>query len=144
MSLLAKYNLTQITTAREEGALSFENCKNRILEAIKFNIDTILGEGWNKGNNMKKLLTKYAGKTVFSIRSGSKTIIRLAGLEIRDSVEQIRFLKDAYESIENNEFDRNILDFLESEKETQKLRKEEAKQKRKDKLKEAKKAGVEK
>ena len=53
---MSAFGITQIATQKDEGLLSKESCKQRILDLITMNIKNFRDNSWDKSNQMNKLL----------------------------------------------------------------------------------------
>ena len=67
---MGSYSIVPMKNAREEGLMSFEVCKQRILDLIQENIKLFKANVWDKKNRMQKLLVDLdkKNKTVFTVR----------------------------------------------------------------------------
>ena len=55
-NFLNKYNATKIETTKDEGKLSLDSCKKRILSILDENMRNFKKDTWNVGNRMNKLI----------------------------------------------------------------------------------------
>ena len=53
---MSAFGITQIATQKDEGLLSKESCRKRILKEIEINIQNFKNDGWSKENQMHTLL----------------------------------------------------------------------------------------
>lgn len=136
-NFLEKYNASKIETAQDEGKLTLETAKERILKLLTENMKNFKDGSWNLQNRMNKLIIDSDKKSIFTLRLGGKRIIRYS-LDLLDDLQKLNFLADFYTSVANNEFDDDIVDFLAKEVEKASERKKEANERRKIKKKEEK------
>ncbi len=136
-NFLEKYNASKIETAQDEGKLTLETAKERILKLLTENMKNFKEGSWNLQNRMNKLIIDSDKKSIFTLRLGGKRIIRYS-LDLLDDIQKLNFLADFYTSVANNEFDDDIVDFLAKEVEKASERKKEANERRKIKKKEEK------
>ena len=135
-NFLEKYNASKIENAKDEGKLTLETAKERILKLLTENMKNFKENNWNLQNRMNKLI--YTDKkSLFTLRLGGKRIIRYS-LDLLDDMQKLNFLADFYTSVANNEFDEDIVNFLAKEVEKASERKKEANERRKIKKKEEK------
>lgn len=134
---LEKYNASKLETAQDEGKLTLETAKERILKLLTENMKNFKENSWNLQNRMNKLIIDKDKKTIFTLRLGGKRIIRYS-LDLLDNLQKLSFLADFYTSVANNEFDDDIVNFLAKEVEKASERKKEANERRKLKKKEEK------
>ena len=113
-NFLNKYNATKIETTKDEGKLSLDSCKKRILSILDENMRNFKKDTWNVGNRMNKLIVDTEISSIFTLRLGGKRIVRYS-LSLLDTREKLNFLSDFHASIVNGEFDEEILNFLENE-----------------------------
>ena len=134
---MGSYSIVPMKNAREEGLMSFDVCKQRILELIQENIRLFKANVWDKKNRMQKLLVdldKKKNKTVFTIRLGGKRIYR-CNTALLDLPSKIEFLTKFYEGVSRGCLNKQIEDFCEKEVNLANARKEEQKKKRREKRK---------
>ncbi len=136
-NFLEKYNAAKIETAQDEGKLTLETAKERILKLLTENMKNFKEGSWNLQNRMNKLIIDTDKKSLFTLRLGGKRIIRYS-LDLLDDLQKLNFLADFYTSVANNEFDDDIINFLAKEVEKASERKKEANERRKLKKKEEK------
>ena len=136
-AFMGDYNITAMETARDEGLMSFDVCKERILNIIAENIRLFKANTWDKKNRMQKLLVdldKQKNKSVFTVRLGGKRIYR-CNTALLDLPAKIEFLTKFYEGVSRGCLDKQIEKFCEKEVELANARKEKQKIKRKEKRK---------
>jgi len=136
-NFLEKYNASKLETAQDEGKLTLETAKERILKLLTENMKNFKENSWNLQNRMNKLIIDSDKKSIFTLRLGGKRIIRYS-LDLLDDLQKLNFLADFYTSVANNEFDDDIVNFLAKEVEKASVRKKEANERRKIKKKEEK------
>ena len=134
-NFLEKYNASKIETSQDEGKLTLETAKERILKLLTENMKNFKENNWK--NRMNKLIIDTDKKSLFTLRLGGKRIIRYS-LDLLDDMQKLNFLADFYTSVANNEFDEDIVNFLAKEVEKASERKKEANERRKIKKKEEK------
>ena len=131
-NFLNKYNATKIETNQDEGKLSLEGYKKRILNILDDNMKNFKNDTWNKQNRMNKLIVDSERNSIFTLRLGGKRIARYS-LELLDTREKLNFLSDMYTNIANGEFDEEIAEFLGKEVEKAEARKKVNSAKRREK-----------
>ena len=136
-NFLEKYNATKIETSKDEGMLTLEKAKERILSLLTENMRNFKNNSWDIKNRMNKLITDTEKNSTFNLRLGGKRIARYS-LDLLTTEQKINFLADFYTSVANNEFDEDIVNFLAKEVEKASERKKEANERRKIKKKEEK------
>ncbi len=136
-NFLEKYNATKLETNQDEGKLSLESCKRRILSVLDENMKNFKNNSWNTSNRMNKLLIDKENNSIFTLRLGGKKIIRYS-LFLLNTQEKLDFLSDFYDSIVNNEYDTEILNFLADEISKAETRKKASAEKRREKIKQKK------
>ena len=131
---MGSYSIVPMKNAREEGLMSFEVCKQRILDLIQENIKLFKANVWDKKNRMQKLLVDLdkKNKTVFTVRLGGKRIYR-CNTALLDLPSKIEFLTKFYEGVSRGCLNKQIEDFCESEVNLANKRKEKQKEKRREK-----------
>ena len=136
-AFMGDYNITAMKTAKDEGLMSFDVCKERILNIITENIKLFKANSWDKKNRMQKLLVdldEKKNKTVFTVRLGGKRIYRCNMTKL-DLPSKIEFLTKFYEGVSRGFLDKQIVDFCEKEVNLANARKEKQKEKRREKRK---------
>jgi len=136
-NFLEKYNATKIENSKDEGMLTLEKAKERILNLLTENMRNFKNNSWDIKNRMNKLITDTEKNSTFNLRLGGKRIARYS-LDLLTTEQKINFLADFYTSVANNEFDDDILNFLAQEVDNAAVRKKEANERRRIKKKEAK------
>lgn len=126
---LGKYKAQKIETSEDEGKLTLETAKKRILKLLADNIRNFKDDNWNLQNRMNKLMIDTENNTIFSLRLGGKKIIRYS-LDLLDTMQKMQFLADFHTSVSNGEFDEDILNFLAKEVDIANQRKKEANERR--------------
>lgn len=126
---LGKYKAQKIETSEDEGKLTLETAKKRILKLLADNIRNFKEDNWNLQNRMNKLMIDTENNTIFSLRLGGKKIVRYS-LDLLDTIQKMQFLADFHTSVSNGEFDEDILNFLAKEVDNANQRKKEANERR--------------
>ena len=128
-NFLAKYNANKIETSKDEGMLTLEKAKERILQLLTENIRNFKNDTWDISNRMNKLITDTEKNSIFNLRLGGKRIARYS-LDLLTTEQKLNFLADFYTSVANNEFDNEIIEFLAQEVDNAAVRKKEANERR--------------
>ena len=128
-NFLAKYNANKIETSKDEGKLTLEKAKERILQLLTENIRNFKNDTWDISNRMNKLITDTEKNSIFNLRLGGKRIARYS-LDLLTTEQKLNFLADFYTSVANNEFDNEIIEFLAQEVDNAAVRKKEANERR--------------
>ena len=128
-NFLAKYNANKIETSKDEGKLTLDKAKERILNLLTENIRNFKNNTWDISNRMNKLITDTEKNSIFNLRLGGKRIARYS-LDLLTTEQKLNFLADVYTSVANNEFDNEIIDFLAQEVDNAAVRKKEANERR--------------
>ena len=128
-NFLAKYNANKIETSKDEGKLTLDKAKERILQLLTENIRNFKNDTWDISNRMNKLITDTDKNSIFNLRLGGKRIARYS-LDLLTNEQKINFLADFYTSVANNEFDNEIIEFLAQEVDNAAVRKKEANERR--------------
>ena len=128
-NFLAKYNANKIETSKDEGKLTLDKAKERILNLLTENIRNFKNNTWDISNRMNKLITDTEKNSIFNLRLGGKRIARYS-LDLLTTEQKLNFLADFYTSVANNEFDNEIIEFLAQEVDNAAVRKKEANERR--------------
>ncbi|MBP5353401.1 MAG: hypothetical protein J6Y91_06560 [Alphaproteobacteria bacterium] len=128
-NFLEKYNANKIETSKDEGMLTLEKAKERILQLLTENIRNFKNNTWDISNRMNKLITDTEKNSIFNLRLGGKRIARYS-LDLLTTEQKLNFLADFYTSVANNEFDNEIIEFLAQEVDNAAVRKKEANERR--------------
>ena len=128
-NFLAKYNANKIETSKDEGKLTLDKAKERILQLLTENIRNFKNDTWDISNRMNKLITDTEKNSIFNLRLGGKRIARYS-LDLLTKEQKLNFLADFYTSVANNEFDNEIIEFLAQEVDNAAVRKKEANERR--------------
>ena len=128
-NFLAKYNANKIETSKDEGKLTLDKAKERILQLLTENIRNFKNDTWDISNRMNKLITDTEKNSIFNLRLGGKRIARYS-LDLLTNEQKLNFLADFYTSVANNEFDNEIIEFLAQEVDNAAVRKKEANERR--------------
>ena len=128
-NFLTKYNANKIETSKDEGKLTLDKAKERILQLLTENIRNFKNNTWDISNRMNKLITDTDKNSIFNLRLGGKRIASYS-LDLLTNEQKINFLADFYTSVANNEFDNEIVEFLAQEVDNAAVRKKEANERR--------------
>ena len=128
-NFLAKYNANKIETSKDEGKLTLDKAKERILSLLTENMRNFKNDTWDISNRMNKLITDTEKNSIFTLRLGGKRIARYS-LDLLTTEQKLNFLADFYTSVANNEFDNEIIEFLAQEVDNAAVRKKEANERR--------------
>ena len=128
-NFLTKYNANKIETSKDEGKLTLDKAKERILQLLTENIRNFKNDTWDISNRMNKLITDTEKNSIFNLRLGGKRIARYS-LDLLTKEQKLNFLADFYTSVANNEFDNEIIEFLAQEVDNAAVRKKEANERR--------------
>lgn len=128
-NFLTKYNANKIETSKDEGKLTLDKAKERILQLLTENIRNFKNDTWDISNRMNKLITDTDKNSIFNLRLGGKRIARYS-LDLLTNEQKLNFLADFYTSVANNEFDNEIIEFLAQEVDNAAVRKKEANERR--------------
>ncbi len=128
-NFLAKYNANKIETSKDEGKLTLDKAKERILQLLTENIRNFKNDTWDISNRMNKLITDTEKNSIFNLRLGGKRIARYS-LDLLTTEQKLNFLADFYTSVANNEFDNEIIEFFAQEVDNAAVRKKEANERR--------------
>lgn len=128
-NFLAKYNANKIETSKDEGKLTLDKAKERILQLLTENIRNFKNNTWDISNRMNKLITDTEKNSIFNLRLGGKRIACYS-LDLLTTEQKLNFLADFYTSVANNEFDNEIIEFLAQEVDNAAVRKKEANERR--------------
>ena len=128
-NFLAKYNANKIETSKDEGKLTLDKAKERILQLLTENIRNFKNNTWDISNRMNKLITDTEKNSIFNLRLGGNRIARYS-LDLLTTEQKLNFLADFYTSVANNEFDNEIIEFLAQEVDNAAVRKKEANERR--------------
>lgn len=134
---MGSYGIVPMATTRDEGLVSFDVCKQRVLDLIKLNIKNFKEDLWKKENRMMKLLVDLDDKrkkSIFTVRLGGKRIYR-CNTQMLDLPQKVDFLTKFYEAVSRGCLDKQIEDFCEKEVKLANTRKEKQKEKRREKKK---------
>ena len=128
-NFLAKYKANKIETSKDEGKLTLDKAKERILSLLTENIRNFKNNTWDISNRMNKLITDTEKSSLFNLRLGGKRNDRYS-LYLLTKEQKLNFLADFYTSVANNEFDNEIIEFLAQEVDNAAVRKKEANERR--------------
>lgn len=129
-NFLNKYNAVKLENTQDEGKLTLDSSKKRILKMLDENMKHIKNNSWNIKNRMNKLIVDTETNSIFTLRLGGKKIIKYS-LYLLNDREKLNFLSDFYDSIVNNEFDTEILNFISQELENSQKRRKASLERRK-------------
>ena len=114
-SFMGSFGIVPMTTFKDEGLLSFENCKERILGMIKLNIQNFKTNAWTENNRMLKMLVDLDDKkkkSIFTVRLGGKRVYR-CNCDTLTLPQKVEFLTKFYEGTASGLLDKKISDFCE-------------------------------
>ena len=131
---LMKYNANKLETSKDEGLLTLEKARERILKLLTENMKNFKENSWDISNRMNKLMTDTEKNSIFTLRLGGKRIVRYS-LDLLNTEQKLQFLADFYTSVAEREFDEDITDFLAKEIDNANARKKEANERRRNKKK---------
>ena len=134
-NFLMKYNANKIETSKDEGLLTLEKARERILKLLTENMKNFKHDSWDISNRMNKLMTDTEKNSIFTLRLGGKRIVRYS-LDLLNTEQKLSFLADFYTSVAEREFDEDITEFLAKEIDNANIRKKEANERRRNKKKE--------
>ena len=137
-SFMGSFGIVPMTTLKDEGLLSFDNCKKRILDMIKYNIQNFKTNAWNENNRMLKMLVdtdeKKNNKSICTVRLGGKRVYR-CNCPVLSAIDKVEFLNKFHTGVSQGLLDQNITDFCEEQvalaEERKKINREKRKAKRK-------------
>jgi hypothetical protein len=109
-----KYNANKLETSKDEGLLTLEKARERILKLLTENMKNFKENSWDISNRMNKLMTDTEKNSIFTLRLGGKRIVRYS-LDLLNTEQKLQFLADFYTSVAEKEFDEDITDFLAKE-----------------------------
>ena len=132
---LMKYNANKLETSKDEGLLTLEKARERILKLLTENMKNFKENSWDISNRMNKLMTDTEKNSIFTLRLGGKRIVRYS-LDLLNTEQKLGFLADFYTSVAEREFDEDITEFLAKEIDNANIRKKEANERRRNKKKE--------
>ena len=117
-SFMGSFGIVPMTTIKDEGLLSFKNCKERILNMIKLNIQNFKNTAWNENNRMMKMLIdtdeKKNNKSICTVRLGGKRVYKCNCPSLTVS-QKVEFLTRFYEGVDKGLLDKQIQDFCEQQ-----------------------------
>ncbi len=134
---MGNFGIVPMATTRDEGLVSFDVCKQRVLDLIKLNIKNFKEDLWKKENRMMKLLVDLDDKrkkSIFTVRLGGKRIYR-CNMQMLEPQQKVEFLTKFYEAVSRGYLDKKIVDFCEKEVDLANARKKKQKEKRREKKK---------
>jgi len=137
-SFMGSFKITPMTTLKDEGLLSFQNCKDRILDMIKYNIQNFKNNTWDMNNRMLKMLVdtdeKKNNKSICTVRLGGKKVYR-CNCSALSALDKVDFLNKFHEGVSLGCLDKEIEHFCEQQvalaEERKKIHREKRKAQRK-------------
>ena len=75
-NFLEKYNANKLETSKDEGKLTLDKAKERILNLLTENMRNFKNNAWDIKNRMNKLITDTEKNSIFTLRLGGKRIVR--------------------------------------------------------------------
>lgn len=106
-NFLMKYNANKLETSKDEGLLTLEKARERILKLLTENMKNFKENSWDLKNRMNKLIIDTEKNSIFTLRLGGKRIVRYS-LDLLTREQKLQFLADFYSSVANKEFDEDI------------------------------------
>ena len=97
-NFLTKYNPNKIETSKDEGKLTLDKAKERILQLLTENIRNFKNDTWDISNRMNKLITDTEKNSIFNLRLGGKRIARYS-LDLLTTEQKLNFLADFYTGV---------------------------------------------
>ena len=134
-NFMSNFGIVPMETLRDEGLLSFDVVKDRILKLIALNIKNFKENLWDKKNKMSKLLVdldEKKNKSIFTVRLGGKRIYR-CNTTLLPLEQKIEFLTKFYSGVSRGILNQQIIDFCEREAKLNEARKEKQREKRREK-----------
>ena len=131
---MGSFGIVPMKTAKDEGLLSFQNCKDRILQLIQLNIQNFKNNAWSLENRMNKLLVDLdpkRNKSVLTVRVGGKRVYR-CNTHMLTPTEKVEFLTKFYQGVSTGCLDREIEDFCEGQVRLAEARKKKQRETRKE------------
>ena len=116
-SFMGSFGIVPMTTLKDEGLLSFKNCKDRILDMIKLNIQHFKNDTWKVENRMMKMLVdldEKKNKSICTVRLGGKRVYK-CNCPTLTVPQKVEFLTKFYEGVSKGFLDKQIQDFCEQQ-----------------------------
>ena len=116
-SFMGSFGIVPMTTLKDEGLLSFKNCKDRILKMIETNIHNFKNNEWNMNNRMMKMLVdldEKKNKSICTVRLGGKRVYR-CNCATLTTPQKVEFLAKFYEGVSKGLLDEQIQNFCEQQ-----------------------------
>ena len=132
-SFMGSFGIVPMTTLKDEGLLSFQNCKDRILKMIETNIHNFKNNEWNMNNRMMKMLVDLdpkKNKSVCTVRLGGKRVYK-CNCTTLTTPQKVEFLTRLYEGIFKGLLDERITEFCEQQASAAEDRRKVQREKRK-------------
>ena len=132
-SFMGSFGIVPMTTIKDEGLLSFENCKERIKSMIKLNIQHFKNDTWDIDNRMMKMLVdldEKKNRSICTVRLGGKRVYR-CNCATLTTPQKVEFLTKFYEGVSKGFLDKQIQDFCEQQVALAENRKKIQREKRK-------------
>ena len=136
-TFMGSFKITPMTTLKDEGLLSFQNCKDRILDMIKYNIQNFKNNTWDMNNRMLKMLVDLdakRNKSVLTVRLGGKRVYK-CNCATLSAPEKVEFLNKFHEGVSLGYLDKEIENFCEQQVAMAENRKKSQREKRKEQRK---------
>ena len=114
---MGNYEMVPMTTLKDEGLLSFDECKNKLLHLIQYNLDQFKNNSWDLTNRMNKILTDLdpkKNKTILSLRIGTKRFYR-SNFRLLNALEKVEFLSKLYQGVSAGCMDKELQYFCEQQ-----------------------------
>ena len=116
-SFMGSFGIVPMTTIKDEGLLSFKNCKDRILKMIELNIHNFKNNLWDENNRMMKMLIDLdpkRNKSICTVRLGGKRVYK-CNCETLSTPRKVEFLTKFYEGVSKGFLDNKITEFCEQQ-----------------------------
>ena len=132
-SFMGSFGIVPMTTLKDEGLLSFQNCKDRILKMIETNIHNFKNNEWNMNNRMMKMLVDLdprRDRSVCTVRLGGKRVYK-CNCATLSTPQKVEFLTKFYEGVSKGLLDKEIENFCEGQVAMAESRKQKQREQRK-------------
>ena len=132
-SFMSSFGIVPMTTLKDEGLLSFQNCKDRILKMIEINIHNFKNNAWDINNRMMKMLVDLDTKlnrSICTVRLGGKRVFR-CNCATLSTPQKVEFLTKFYEGVSKGFLDKEIENFCEGQVALAESRKQKQREQRK-------------
>ena len=133
-NFMGSFGIVPMTTLRDEGLVSFDVVKDRVLKLITLNIKNFKGNLWDDSNKMNKLLVdldEKKNKSIFTVCLGGKRIYR-CNTTLLPLDQKIEFLTRFYKGVSSGVLNQQIIDFCERKAKLNEIPKEKQRAKRRE------------